>query len=87
MSEISQGSRRAAIASRETLTGGPELSSMSFLFRNFAPSFGWWMPVLDLYRRLALSSLLLLFGSESGVSTALRVSHVLARIVADLTYT
>ena len=55
-------SRRADIASRNTLTGGPGLSSMSFLFRNYAPTFGWWMPVVDLYRRLALSSMLMLFG-------------------------
>ena len=60
-------SRRADIASRDTLTGGPELSSTSFLFRNFAPTFGWWMPVVDLYRRLALSSLLLLF--EGGAAS------------------
>jgi len=53
--------RRAEIASRETLTGGKALSSLSFLFRNYARDFGWWMPVVDLYRRLALSSLLLLF--------------------------
>ena len=57
-------SRRDDIAARTSLTGGPELSTLSFLFRNFDPELGSWMPVLDLYRRLALSSLLLLFKGD-----------------------
>ena len=52
--------RRTEIAERTTRSG-EGLSTLSFLFRNYAPAFGWWMPVLDLVRRLWLSSFLLVF--------------------------
>jgi len=57
--------RRGEIAARATRGGGTPLTTLSFLFRNYAPVFGWWMPVVDLVRRLCLSSALLLFRTRS----------------------
>ena len=57
--------RRREIAARSTRGGGNPLTTLSFLFRNYAPVFGWWMPVVDLVRRLCLSSVLLLFRTRS----------------------
>ena len=71
-------SRRDEIASRKTQDGGKDLATLSFLFRDFAPEFGWWMPVVDLFRRLALSSFLLLFEYES--------SQVLAALIISICF-
>ena len=51
-------SRRHDIVGRRTRAGGKSLYGLSFFFSPFNVS-KWWMVVLDMYRRLSLSSLLL----------------------------
>ena len=51
-------SRSGDIAARKTRAGGKSLNGLSFFFSPFNVGF-WWMAVLDMYRRLSLSSLLL----------------------------
>mmetsp|Transcript_12284 Transcript_12284/g.33223 ORF Transcript_12284/g.33223 Transcript_12284/m.33223 type:complete len:614 (-) Transcript_12284:841-2682(-) len=58
--------RREAIVSRTTRRGDPrELDTISFLFRNFAPRY-WWAPVFDMFRRIVLGSVLLVFSPGEG---------------------
>ena len=47
--------RRDEITSRKTRSGGQELTTLGFLFRNYREELSCSMPVIDLYRRLALS--------------------------------
>ena len=65
--------RRDEIMQRETREGGDELSSLSFLFGLYAPNF-YWMSVMDLARRLALSSFLLFMTPAYQILVALTIS-------------
>ena len=48
---------RHAIATRTSRGGDDDLRGLAFLFRAYAKD-KYWMPTIDMYRRLALSSML-----------------------------
>lgn len=58
---------------RETRDGDDELSGLRFLFGLYAPDF-YWMSVMDLARRLALSSFLLFMTPAYQILVALTIS-------------
>ena len=57
------------IRNRTTRRGGPELEAVSFLIQDYHPHY-WYFPIVDMVRRLALTSLLLVL-PDAG----LQVSH------------
>ena len=69
---------RRSITTRLSRSGEARLSHIAFLYRLYAPRM-WWLSIVDLFRRLMLSSLLMLISNTTGqLAWALAVSIVFA---------
>ena len=71
---------RREIRQRQTRSGDAALSPVAFLFRLYKPRY-WYLPIIDLWRRLALSSVLLAITDPTVqllVALAVSVSFVVA---------
>ena len=75
--------RRRDIKARQTRGGDASLDSLSFLFRMYSPRY-YYMSIVDMIRRLALTSFLIFFGPGYQIMLALAVSIVATVAMREL---